>query len=141
MHLIYQTVIPLKPITKKNSQQIIQIPIPHSDKKRPCIVPSKAYKQYEADCKPYVKWTNPPISDAVRVECTYFIPLNKDGTVPKAKLDLVNLIEATADILTKYNVLADDNVSIVRDHDGSRAYYVSENPRTEIKIYTLEEEP
>lgn len=49
-------------------------------------------------------------------------------------MDLVNLLEATCDILVHYRVLEDDNSKIVVSHDGSRVLYDKENPRVEIWI-------
>ena len=50
------------------------------------------------------------------------------------RVDQVNLLEATLDILVEYGVLADDNSNIVVSHDGSRVLYDKNNPRTEITI-------
>jgi Holliday junction resolvase RusA-like endonuclease len=52
----------------------------------------------------------------------------------RRKVDLVNLLEATHDILVKYEVLADDNSGIIYSVDGSRVMYDKENPRTEVEI-------
>jgi Holliday junction resolvase RusA-like endonuclease len=50
------------------------------------------------------------------------------------RVDLVNLQEATLDVLVKYGAIIDDNSLIVASMDGSRVYYDKENPRTEIYI-------
>jgi Holliday junction resolvase RusA-like endonuclease len=47
---------------------------------------------------------------------------------------MVNLMEATLDILVDAGVLADDNSRIVVSHDGSRVMLDRENPRAEITI-------
>lgn len=52
----------------------------------------------------------------------------------KRRTDLVNLQNATLDLLVNANVLADDNYKIVQSCDGSRVYYDKDNPRTEIYI-------
>ena len=44
------------------------------------------------------------------------------------------------DILTKYDIIEDDNRDIVASTDGSRVYYDKENPRVEIEISPLKEE-
>ena len=49
-------------------------------------------------------------------------------------MDLVNLQEATLDVLVKYGVILDDNSNIVASMDGSRVLYDKNNPRTEIDI-------
>ena len=52
----------------------------------------------------------------------------------RRRVDLVNLLEATCDILVKAGVLDDDRATIVAGHDGSRVKYSKECPRTEIEI-------
>ena len=52
----------------------------------------------------------------------------------RRKCDIVNLLQAVCDILVKYNIILDDNYTIVSSHDGSRVYYDKHNPRTEISI-------
>lgn len=106
------------PITKKNSQQIIHV------KGRPMIIPSKAYKEYEKACGEYLKDIE-PFLDPCNVKCLYYMPTHR-------RVDLVNLLEATNDILVKYGILIDDNSNIVVGHDGSRVLYDKEHPRTEI---------
>jgi Holliday junction resolvase RusA-like endonuclease len=49
-------------------------------------------------------------------------------------VDLVNLVEATCDILVDAGVLVDDNSGIVTSHDGSRVLYDKTDPRVEIEI-------
>jgi Holliday junction resolvase RusA-like endonuclease len=56
----------------------------------------------------------------------------------RRKVDITNLLSATHDILTKHNVIADDNMDIVVSVDGSRVFYDKENPRTEITISRTE---
>ena len=58
----------------------------------------------------------------------------------RRRVDLVNLIEATTDILVKARVLEDDHCRIVAGHDGSRVVYDKENPRAEITITALEDD-
>ena len=121
MHIV----IPLEPRTKKNHQQII------STNGRPLVIPSKQYKQYEKDCGIFID--NLPFTTydvPVNVKCEYYM-----GT--RRRVDLVNLQEATLDVLVKYGVLVDDNSNIVASMDGSRVLYDKENPRTEIWIEEL----
>ena len=115
--------IPLPPITKKNSQQIII----NRATGRPQIIPSKKYLQYEKDCALFIKGKGLAIDQPVTVQCVYYMPT-------KRRVDLTNLLEATHDILVKYKVLADDNSGIIYSVDGSRVLYDKENPRTEIEI-------
>lgn len=50
------------------------------------------------------------------------------------RVDLVNLLEATCDILVKANVIEDDNCKIIATHDGSFVTYDKNNPRVEITL-------
>lgn len=122
-------VIPLPPRTKKNSQQIVRI------KNRYMVIPSTAYRNYERDSLPFLTHVEPFLSPC-NVKCEYFMPTRR-------KVDLVNLQEATLDILVKAGILIDDNSKVVVSMDGSRVYYDKENPRTEIEItevnYEIEE--
>ena len=116
--------IPLAPITKKNSQQIIW----NRASNRPMVIPSKQYKQYEKDCERYLAEMPFNTYDCpVNVECIYYMPTHR-------RVDLVNLQEATLDILVKYGILLDDNSNIVVSMDGSKVLYDKEHPRTEIEI-------
>lgn len=111
-----------QPITKKNSQQIIKAG------NRRMVIPSPQYRQYEKDCL----WQIPPktkqrIDFPVNVQCVYYMPTRR-------RVDLVNLLEATDDILVAAGVLEDDNCRIVAAHDGSRVDHDKNNPRVEITI-------
>ena len=112
--------IPLEPRTKKNSQRIIIC------KGRPMVIPSKAYKDYEKQCKEYIPKCK-TIDYPVNIKCLFYMKTRR-------KTDLTNLLEAIDDILVKYKVIKDDNYNIVASHDGSRVYYDKDNPRTEIEI-------
>ena len=112
--------IPLPPASKKNSNQIVKV------RGRYMVIPSKRYKDFEKACKPYIQGTE-PIDYPVNVCCIYYMPTRR-------RCDLVNLQEATLDVLVKYKVLADDNSNIVVSMDGSRVYYDRDEPRTEITI-------
>ena len=90
------------------------------------IVPSAKYKKFEKDCGEYMPQTD-TIDYPVNVKCVYYMPTRR-------RVDLVNLQEATLDILVKYKVLADDNSTIVQAMDGSRVFYDKDNARTEIEI-------
>ena len=69
--------IPLTPRTKKNSQQIITV------NGRSMIIPSKAYKQYEKDCRPFLPSVE-SINSPVNVKAIYYMPTRR-------KVDLCNL--------------------------------------------------
>jgi len=114
--------IPLAPISKKNSQQILRNPRTG----KPFIVPSKKYKEYEEAAA----WFLPKVETidrAVNVKCLFYMPTRR-------RCDLTNLLEAVDDLLVKRGILEDDNFLIVESHDGSRVLYDKEHPRTEIYI-------
>lgn len=120
--------IGLVPVTKKNSQKIIW----HRPTRRPMIVPSDKYKQYEhaaAWFMPHEK----TIREPVNVRALFYMPT-------KRRVDLVNLEEALLDVLVHYGVIDDDNSTIVAGMDGSRVLYDKDNPRTEVIITFLEDQ-
>lgn len=111
------------PVTKKNSQRIVKL-----GNGRYSIRPSKAFEAYQEQAGWFIPRTmRKCLSGRYNVKCVYFMPTRR-------KVDLVNLIEATMDILVHYSVLADDNSSIVVGHDGSRVEYDKHNQRVEIEI-------
>lgn len=116
------------PVTKKNSQRIISVG------GHPRIVPSKAYMQYRADSIAQLAGRQKlNIACPVNLRVVYYMQTRR-------KVDLVNLLEATCDILVDAGVLADDNSRIVAGHDGSRVEYDRENPRAEIEISPMSTE-
>lgn len=118
-------VIELQPITKKNSQMILV----NRKTGRPFISPSAKYKAYEKAAGYFLTSCRheEPIDYPVNVDCRYFM---KD----RRRVDLVNLQEATLDVLVKWGVLKDDNSKIVASMDGSRVDVDKARPRTEIII-------
>lgn len=115
-------VIPLIPYTKKNSNRILK----NRKTGKRFIAPSENYCQYEKDCKYFIPKIE-PIDYHVNVKCLYYMPT-------RGRVDLINLMEATHDILVKYGVLKDDDSKIIVSVDGSRVFYDKESPRTEIYI-------
>lgn len=119
-----------RPITKKNSQRIIQA------RGRVMVIPSKQYMEYLADCRwqlNVLRLGEMKISSPINLKCVYYMPT-------RHRVDLVNLLEATCDILVECGLLADDNSKIVASHDGSRVGYDKDNPRVEIEITPAKEE-
>lgn len=116
------------PRTKKNSQRIV------AAGERRIPLPSKAYEKYEEDCLKQITGDKKLSIDCpVNLKCLYYMPT-------RHKVDLVNLLEATCDILVKAEIIADDNSTIIKSHDGSRVLYDKENPRVEIEIRRMENE-
>lgn len=140
--VLYQTMIPLNPRTKKNSQEIrykktaARNGVYGMNKGSlrylglPFISQSEIYKQYEAEAGWFVKRPAAPISEPVNVKCIFY----RDS---ERRCDLTNLLEAVDDILVKYGVIADDNFKIIASHDGSRVFVDREHPRTVIEISQL----
>lgn len=110
------------PITKKNSQRIFK-----RGDGTPFITTSRQYKEYAESCGWYIIPPREPIKKPVNVACVYYMPT-------KRRVDLVNLQEATLDILVRYRVLEDDNCNIVYSMDGSKVILGAEKARVEICI-------
>lgn len=122
-------VIPICPRTKKNSQSI-RI---NKHTGRPFVSTSDAYKAYRAAALMLIPaGVRKHISERVNLKCVYYMQT-------KRRVDLNNLLEATADVLVDAGVLEDDNSNIVAGHDGSRVRYSKDRPRTEITITSLED--
>ena len=121
------------PRTKKNSARILR-----TRSGAPFVAPSKVYVDYETDCLRQIRQCPEllpaRISTPINLRCVYYMPTRR-------RVDLVNLIEATCDILVKAGVLEDDHCRIVAGHDGSRVEYDKGNPRAEIWIEEMEDEP
>ena len=117
------------PRTKKNSQRIIRIG------RGSKIIPSEAYMDYAQECSVQLlaqKATNRGIDYPVNIAAVYYMPTRR-------KVDLVNLLEATCDILRDNFVVLDDCSDIIAGHDGSRVEYDKLHPRVEIEITRIEE--
>lgn len=122
MEKMIKLIIPVKPRTKKNSQQIMK-----AGNKR-WIGPSKAAMEFARRC---AWWIKPQyklkISVPVNVRVRFFVESRR-------RVDLTNLLESIDDVLVRYEVLADDNANIIAGHDGSRVYVDKVQPRLEIEI-------
>ena len=122
MRELYRFIIPIAPVTKKNSSNIY---INKTTGKR-FITPSDRYKQYEKDF--ILLCPNIPCIDyEINLKALYYMPT-------KRKVDLINLHSALHDCLIAANVLLDDNCQIVVSTDGSRVFYDRLAPRTEVYI-------
>ena len=119
--------IPVVPRSKKNSQQIIINP----RTKRPMIIQSKLYANYERECGKFLKEYKSSIDYSINLKIEFYVP-------DKRKRDIANYIEAIQDILVKYEVIKDDNYNIIESLDGTRMHIDKENPRVEIEITKIE---
>jgi Holliday junction resolvase RusA-like endonuclease len=121
-----------RPTTKKNHGQIIMHPpvIP-GGKKRRMFIPSKQFNAYQDMALEQLALQHNghvAIDFPVRVRALYYF---KDGR----QADLINLEQATADILQKAGVLHDDKYIV--SWDGSRAFYKCVEHVARIEIYRI----
>lgn len=116
------------PHTKKNSQRILR-----GTGGRRYVAPSETYMEYERACLYQIRRPRRAIAEPVNVRCLYYMPDHR-------RVDLVNLLEATDDILVRAGVLADDRSTIVAGHDGSRVFCDKTRPRVEIEIERMDKE-
>lgn len=119
-----------RPISKKNSQRIGYRRARSGDM-APFVLPSEDYKRYERDAGWFIQQPAEPINEPCNVKAVYYMPT-------RHRVDLVNLEEATLDVLVHYGVLADDNAAIVASMDGSRVIFGDKEPRVEIEVRTYE---
>lgn len=110
-----------RPATKKNSGRII------SRNGKPIIIPSEAYKNYEDACMWQLAGKKLHISGIIVVECKYYLPNKRSWP------DLIGLLQATSDILTKAKVINDDKW-ICSYGNSCIAGIDKDNPRAEIRI-------
>lgn len=110
-----------RPATKKNSGRIV-----FKNGKR-IIIPSEAYKNYEDACMWQLAGKKLHVSGIIVVECKYYLPNKKSWP------DLIGLLQATSDILTKAKVI-DDDKWICSYGNSCIAGIDKDNPRAEIRI-------
>lgn len=110
-----------RPATKKNSGRII------SRNGKPIIIPSEAYKNYEDACMWQLAGKKLHVSGIIVVECKYYLPNKRSWP------DLIGLLQATSDILTKAKVI-DDDKWICSYGNSCIAGVDKDNPRAEIRI-------
>ena len=115
--------VPVAPVTKKNSGQIVTV------KGRPMLIPSKRYNEYEKLASPYCPDFG--IDYPVNVKTVFYMKTRR-------RVDIANLISAAHDLLVHAGTLTDDNSKIIVSVDGSRVEYDKENPRTEFEIERIE---
>lgn len=121
--------LPLLCRSKKNSQRIVY----NRNTKRPMIIQSEIYKNFERECGLFLKkYQKSIITYPVNLKCSIFVS-------DKRKRDLTNLENAIADILVKYKILEDDNYNIIAGWDGSRIIYEKGRNEIIIEITKMEE--
>lgn len=129
---VQKIVIPIPPITKKNSNEIVRTKAKHDEKgnvikpSQVRIVASAAFRKYEKAAKPFLP-LNMNIAAPVNIKAVYYLDTAKYS-------DLNNYHNALHDVLVDYDVIYDDNHYIVTSTDGSCIRIDKERPRTEIYI-------
>ena len=115
-----------RPVTKKNHCQIIR----NRNTGRPMLIQSPQYRQYEKEFIKQMDENLKGLFDAevqLHMRALYYFPDRR------GKADLVNLIQATQDILQKFGLYNND--SQIKSLDGSRIGGIDkDNPRVEIEI-------
>ena len=96
-------------------------------------MPSKEARAYSKQFAIFAPHLKEPISEPVNIKCLYY-----RGT--RRRVDLINLLEMTADCLVECGIIADDNRNVMYAVDGSRVFYDKGNPRVEITIEPMKEE-
>jgi len=107
--------------------------------KRILVIPSNAFKKYQKECRKQIDklelYFEKPITDDVILTAWYYLPTRR-------KPDLINLLQATCDIISSQKkkgkimwegILADDK-QVVSFGDSKIVGVDKENPRVEIRI-------
>ena len=123
---IHTFTIPLPPVTKKNSQQILI----NQRTGKPFIMPSKKYREYVKMAGLYIPAMDKPLDGQYNITCLFYMPTRR-------RVDLTNLLEAVDDVMVETGLLMDDHSGIIAGHDGSRVLYDNVNPRTYVAINEL----
>ena len=129
-NIINKIIIPLAPVTKKNSQEIR---VNKRTGKR-YVAPSDNFTIYQNKCFPFLYQLRShaeKLNYPLNVKCLFYMP-------KRYRVDLTNLLEAIDDVLTHYKIIIDDSYKYIGGHDGSRVLYDKDNPRTEIYILPLD---
>lgn len=125
--ILYEATIRTEPMTKKNTQKIIR----NRKTGKFQIVQGDTFRQYETDAARFLKFIPKAIEEPVEVVYKFYRSNNR-------RVDLTNLEAAMDDILVNAGILKDDSFKYLVSHDGSRVLVDPENPRTEIKIQTID---
>jgi len=114
-----------RPVPKKNNPVFI-------GGTHPRLLPSKAFRVYEKDAlKQLLAWGNHRFEGPIWLTCQYWLPDRR--WIP----DLSGLMEATADILQKAEIIENDKY--ICSWDETRLMgFDKENPRAEITIEHFE---
>lgn len=118
------------PVTKKNSQVLTSIPTGKTDRRgrpiyRPIAFPSDAYKAWAKSGLPELQaqWHAPAADQTVHLKAIIFRRQRNHG-------DLLNYLEAIADLLQEAEILTNDRLVI--NTDGSRLRVDRTHPHVEL---------
>lgn len=119
-----ELVLPGSIRSKKNSKQIIMVGGKNT-KRRPLLVPSKAYKKWEAEARKAaaLQWRGLPLVYHVAVKALIYYK----GQQP----DLSGALESVGDCLEG---LCWENDRLIMSWDGSRLIHDLKDPRTEVTV-------
>ena len=121
-------VIPVAPVTKKNHSRIVT----PKGGRNPILIPSEQYRRFERECGWHMKHKWQTIDTPINIKAHFYIDADR-------KSDLCNYMQALADMLVHYGVIADDNRKIVQSWDGTRVFVDRANPRIEVWLQAVEE--
>ena len=93
---------------------------------RVLIIPSAIFQKYQKHALKHIPAVANPYNE-INLKVLYYRETRR-------KIDLVNLLESTCDILVKAKFIVDDDSKCVISTDGSRVFYDKMNPRAEIYI-------
>lgn len=95
---------------KKNSKRLVPVG------GRIIPLPSPAYERWQKEVggvlQPYERWGR-GVQKPLFINISLFDKKNKDGSLPKRTFDLTNKAESILDALTDYQVISDDNYTVV----------------------------
>ena len=110
--MLMKFTIPLRPVTKKNHQQIRR----NHKTGNPYIAQSDAYQEYERQCELLIPAEyKQQIDRPVIVKAVYYMPQAR-------RVDITNLDSALHDVLVKAGVLKDDSSLSPRIVVGTVSY-------------------
>jgi Holliday junction resolvase RusA-like endonuclease len=121
---MWQLVIHGNPATKKTSNRLFRV------RGRTVVAPSAVHDNWFRRALPEVKaaWRRAPLTEPVSVKALFF---RADGR----RVDLVNLMQALADLLERGGVVKNDQ--LIRAWDRSRLLRDPNDPRIELVVSPL----
>lgn len=125
--------IAIRPVTKKNHGQIVFVPVKGSSKKRPIMLPSEDYREFDEAAQRVLFHVRQRLSESIDVPVNCCAVFYRDAN----RGDLVNYLQALADTLEKAGIVTNDRLIV--GWDGSRMDKDQSRPRIEVTLTTLAE--